>query len=215
MNLTPKQQAVLQAIEDHIQQTKRPPSYADLQKKLNYGSTASIWRFVQELQKKGFLCETKGQWHSLCPIQKSTHIENKIPEGCISVDIIGHIIRDKAPMLSLKSSPLLLPSDLVRHTSGCYGLILDDASYIDLHLLPHDLIIVDPRSEIQAGELVIASNEETLIGHVFEEGNLLQFRSSPYSIKSHHEHIRRVKIDDIHIWGIIIASIRSPHIFHE
>lgn len=213
VSLTPKQQAVLQAIEEMIRIEGRPPSYKELQEKLGYSSTASIWRFVSSLKKKGLILEKSRQWHSLLP-QKTTPLATHLDE-LLQVEIIGHIFRDKPPVLWMKSASIQLPAALLRNKPGCYGLIIEDASYLDLHLLPHDLVVVDPQAEIVPGELVLASNKETIIGHLFEEGELLQFRSSPYSTKTLPEKRSSIMQDDVHIWGVIIASIRAPQLIQN
>lgn len=214
LSLTPKQQAVLSAIEEHILTEGHPPSYKELQLKLGYSSTASIWRFVQTLKTKGLLSGSR-EWNSLCPKNSRPPLPKNSSSSLLSVEIIGHILRDKPPVLWVKSTSIELPSSLVRSKEGCYGLIIQDASYTDLHLLPYDLIIVDPQSEINTGELVLASNEETIIGHYFEEGELLQFRSSPFSSKNKREISQKLTQDEVHIWGTIIASIRAPELFQS
>ena len=128
----------------------------------------------------------------------------------LEVVLIGTIQSEKPPTLFAKTTTFTLPPSLINHTAGCYGLILEDSSYKDLHLLPYDLVIVEPRVDIAPGELVIASHNETIIGHLFDEGEILQFRASPYSSKSFHENLIRVEADAVHIWGVIIATIRSP-----
>jgi SOS-response transcriptional repressor LexA len=204
-NLTPKQQALLDAFHSLTQRHGRAPSYKELQKQLGYSSTASIWRFVQTLKKKGLLADESRHWNSL----KATEPPIRDSSNTVEVELIGQIVREKPPVLFAKSTTFTLPSSLVYHKEGCYGLIIEDTSYRDLHLLPYDLIIVEPRVTISPGELVIASNTETIIGHMFDEGELMQFRSSPYSSKTFHDNLIRVEADTIHIWGVIIATIRS------
>ena len=210
-NLTPKQQILLDAIRAYTGQHGRPPSYKELQQQLGYGSTASIWRFVQALKKKGLLVEGTREWHSLSPTDEAATKPDISTPHTLDVELIGQVVREKPPSLFAKSTTFTLPSPLVHYKAGCYGLIVEDTSYKDLHLLPYDLLIVEPRVDISPGELVIASNTETIIGHLFDEGELLQFRSSPYSTKTFHDNLLRVEADTIHIWGVIIATIRSLH----
>lgn len=207
-SITPKQQAVLEAIQAFHARHGRAPSYKELQTRLGYNSTASIWRFVQSLKKKGLILEESRQWHSL---QATTAHKDPLlaASSMLEVVLIGNIQSDKPPTLFAQTTTFTLPASLVNHTAGCYGLILEDSSYTDLHLLPYDLVIVEPRIDIAPGELVIASNHETIIGHLFDEGELLQFRSSPYSSKTFHDSLMRVEADTIHIWGVVIATIRS------
>lgn len=208
---TPKQKALLTAIETHTKQHGRPPSYKELQQTLGYTSTASIWRFVQALKKKGLLENESSHWYSLHPLSQSEQQDGS--SSFLDIELIGHIVREKPPVLFAKTIPFQLPAALVNHKAGCYGLIIEDTSYRDVHLLPHDLLIVEPRDgaseTINPGELVIASHSETIIGHLFDEGEIVQFRSSPYSTKTIHDNFIRIEASSIHIWGVIIASIRS------
>ncbi len=201
-HLTPKQRLLFEAIEDYSEAHGHPPSYRELAKKLGYASTASIYRFVKSLKKKGVLADTPRSWRNLEP----TKVRPGAPS--IEIEVIGHISRPKTPELFSKTSFISVPSHIVGKESNVYGLLIQDTSFIEEHLLPQDLLLVEPVKTIEQGELVLASTDQTIIGHYFEEEDLVRFRSSPFA---KHQTMTSITIPevDVQIWGAVIALFRT------
>jgi len=199
-HLTAKQRLLFEAIEQHSEAHGQPPSYRELAKKLGYASTASIYRFVKALKKKGVLEDTPRSWRNLEP----TKIRPGAPS--IEIEVIGHISRQRPPELLSKTSFISVPSHMVEKESNVYGLLIQDTSFIEEHLLPQDLLLVEPAKTIEQGELVLASTDQTIIGHYFEEGDLIRFRSSPFAKQQTSITVLEA---DVQIWGAVIALFRS------
>lgn len=170
---------------------------------LGYQSTGSIYRFVKALKTKGALENSPRSWRNVEPI-KAQHKEGAV----IDVEVIGQISRQRPPELFTKTSTVSIPSHLVSQHAPVYGLIIQDASFLDEHLLPGDLILVEPADTIEPGELVLASTNHSIVGHFFDEGDTFRFRSSPYAPSGALVSISAPS-DDTQIWGVIVGLIRS------
>lgn len=201
--LTAKQKRLVEAIEASLTQHARAPTYRELMRELGYRSTGSIYRFMKSLKKKGVIKDSPRSWRNVELITRS-HEETG---SLISVDVIGRLSRKSSPELLQKTHQVSIPYSLVGEAS-VYGLIIQDASFVDEHLLPGDLILVEPTDTISAGELVLASTQKSIIGHFFEEGENIRFRSSPYS-SGGVPPSTVVKAMETQIWGIIVGIIRA------
>ena len=147
-SLTSKQHRVLDAIEKHTATHGHPPSYRELMTELGYQSTGSIYRFVKALQSKGALEKTPRSWRNAKPARAARN------EGStLDVEVIGQISRQHPPALFPKTTSVVVPSHLVSQHGPVYGLVIQDASFLDEHLLPGDLILVEPADTIEPGEL--------------------------------------------------------------
>ncbi len=202
--LTPKQKRLVDAIEASFQTTGSPPSYRELMKALGYRSTGSIYRFMKSLKKKGVIKDTPRSWRNVELVTESHERQGPL----LLVDVIGQVSRKRAPELLQKTHQVAIPPNLVSKDASVYGLIIQDASFVDEHLLPGDLILVEPADTISQGEMVLASTEKSIIGHFFEEGENIRFRSSPYSVGGVPPSTV-VKAEETQVWGIIVGIIRS------
>lgn len=202
-NITPKERCIISAIEEHTSKHGSPPSYRELMAYLGYKSIGSIYRFVLSLKKKGVIKDLPRSWRSTELLTTTKSCTGDV----IEIEIIGGIVKAKPPELFPKSHTTTIPSHLVGKDAQIYGLIIQDASFVEEHILPGDLILVEPSNEASPGDLVLASTQKSIIGHFFEEGAHIRFRSSPYSTAGAVSSIV-VKAEDTQIWGIIVGLIR-------
>ena len=202
-SLTAKQRRVFDTIEKFTATHGHPPSYRELMAELGYQSTGSIYRFVQALKAKGALENSPRAWRNVEPTQRRREAGN-----VLEVEVIGQVSRQHPPELFPTTSHVTIPTHLVSQHGPVYGLVIQDASFLDEHLLPGDLILVEPADTIEPGELVLASSHHSIIGHFFDEGATLRFRSSPYAPSGAHVSIS-APADDTQVWGVIVGLIRS------
>jgi repressor LexA len=201
--LTSKQQRLFEAIERYTATHGCPPSYRELMRELGYVSTASIYRFVKALKEKGYIENTPRSWRNVVA-KSSRHVDGQVVE----IEVIGRVSRHRPPELFAKTYLITIPNHMVSPEMHVYGLSIQDASFLDEHILPGDLILVEPTDAAESGELVLASTHITIIGHYYDEGNSIRFRSSPYA-PSNAVASTVTKVDETQIWGVIIGILRS------
>jgi repressor LexA len=202
-HISPKQQRIIQAIEAYSATHGHPPSYRELMEELGYRSTGSIYRFVKALKEEGVLQKGHRSWRNLQPTPVSATSPNDF-----QVEVIGRICRGSPPELLPKTYMVTIPSHLAEQGSHLYGLVIQDASFVQDHFLPNDLVLVEPIDAFTNGELVLASTHETIIGHYFDEDPMVRFRSTPYASGGSIESITLPR-DEVQLWGVIVALIRS------
>lgn len=201
--LTTKQRRILEVIDRFIADRGHPPSYRELMAELGYVSTASIYRFVKALKEKGYLEDTPRSWRNI--VTKSM----RRGEGqIVEIEVIGRISRHRSPELFTKTTFIAIPNHMVSPDTHVYGLTIQDASFLDEHILPGDLILVEPADSIENGELVLASTQTTIIGHFYDEGASIRFRSSPYA-PSNATYSTVTRTEETQVWGVIVGILRS------
>ena len=201
--LTQKQHRVFDAIEAFTTAHGHPPSYRELMQALGYQSTGSIYRFVKALKEKGALESSPRSWRNVRPAKTRT-----LNSTVAAVEVIGQVCRQRPPELFATSSTMEVPTHLVSQSSSVYGLLIQDASFLDEHLLPGDLILVEPADTVEPGELVLASTHQSIVGHFYDEGAMFRFRSSPYAPSGAASSLT-TPAAETQIWGVIIGVIRS------
>jgi len=201
MKISPKQRRVLEAIEELTHEHGQAPSYRELASHLGYQSTASIYRFIIGLEKKGLVERSKHSWRSIEKRPSSNTNESEI-------ELIGSISRQRPPELFAQTSRIVIPQHFCQEHETLYGFRVQDSSLVDEHLLPGDLLIVEPTDEPAPGELALTSTEETIVGYFFDEGASIRLHSSPYSARKSLSS-RVLAKEDLQIWGVIIGLVRS------
>lgn len=199
MALTKKQQQLLNTYQAYLDEHKINPSYRELQELLGYKSPASIWRFMKKLERQGLIRKHSKGWRSVELVQALPSKEGTIP-------IIGEISKNTKPELYEKPISFPFPRGQFLSPQALYGLKVKDSSFLDEFILPEDLLIVEATQEVHAGELVLASSDRTIVGHFFDEGEIIRFRASPY----HRQDSNSLKLeaDSVQIWGVITAVFR-------
>ena len=200
--LTPQELRVLQTIERLKDKDGKNPSYREVMHELNYRSTASIYRFVKSLVKKGRLASIPRSWRILTTDSRESET------GAFEIEIIGSITRSRPPQLFERPEHIGIPKSFHIPGAPIYGLYIQDASFIDEQMIPSDLILVYANPSAEEGSLVLASSDVSIIGRYHEERDNLRFYVSPYASSDDSKSIS-TDAASTQIWGIIIGVIRS------
>lgn len=213
-------------MQEYITLHGHPPSYRELMTELGYSSPGAVYRLIRELEKKGLIAPSDHRsWRSRIPTKINNTQDAQFPhtqlpsDNLIEVEIIGSITGGKAPELMSEPQRIVLPprfsSPYESKDQGMlYGLIIKDSAFVSEHLLPEDIVILNPSyNEIPPGTLVFASTPtECIIGHLFQEGEIVRFKSSPYSLNTSIHQAKKRAALETQIWGIIVGSIRGIRI---
>lgn len=201
--LTPKQQKILNFIQKFIRQEGHSPSYREIMKEFSLSSPGSVYNYIQILKRKEALSSEKNCSRTLMPLEElsqpasSTHIE---------LPFIGHI-EALAPIETFPQSHTIeVPSFLVQNPALTYVLRIQGDSFHDELLADGDLLLIEARSEAQAGETVIAqvNKHDTIIQTYYPEGQYVRLEGKN---SLHHPLILRHQ--DLLIQGILIGLIRA------
>jgi len=198
--LTERQRDVLEFIGRRLETNGVAPTLREISEAFGFASTASAQKHIALLERKGFLRREKHQKRGLVLAHQPTHDGRNEVE----LPLLG-LVAAGSPIESIPDpEPVSVPPDLVGSGSN-YVLKVRGESMIEDGIHDGDLVIVQPRTEVADGDMVVAmvDGEVTL---------KRLFRQTPGSIRlqpanSEMEPIF-VAAEDLTVQGIVVGLLR-------
>lgn len=198
---------VLEAIQRHLLKRGVPPTVEELRKALSAGSTRTILRYLQQLEKDGDI----RRWPGARGI-RLRKIPKKGPETT-PVPLVGDV---RAGALTLAEENIegwvRLPRDFLRRRDAKFFLLrvdgdsMNKARLADGYIEDGDLVLVEQQPVAESGDIVVAL--------VDGEANIKRLRKAtgyyvlqPESKTSKHEPI--VLTQDFRIQGIVRRVLKK------
>ncbi len=157
--LTKRQSQILSVLNSFTQSKGYSPTYRELLQLLGLSSPSTLHKHITNLKKEGHIKEAPRGWRSLKPTKAvKAAVKHEIP-------IIGALSKDQKIELFLQAKTCEIPANLASKAATLYAFTIKDNSFIELHMLQGDLLIVEARTKPQMNELTIAhSKKGVLIG---------------------------------------------------
>jgi len=169
MGLTKNQEAILHFVKERCEQSQ-PPTYRDIQQHFGYGSVNAVQGHVKALIKKGVIERP--------PIEKGKRARGLVPTGYRQkrfrrIPIYGEI----AAGSPVETTQTELGAIMVAETIAkgpAFALKVKGDSMINAGIFEGDYVVVESRSEIKNGDIVVAliTGENTLKRYVKKEGKI-------------------------------------------
>ena len=161
--LTEKQQAILDFIQQYLEEHQYPPSVREIGKQFGI-YPATVQDHISALTRKGFLQKQRFQ-------SRSISVSESARKG--GVPVIGTVAAG-LPLLAQQNieNVLQLPEEWSR--PGAFLLRVKGDSMIGAHILDGDYVLVHPQAIASEGEIVVA-----IIG---EEATVKRFHKSERGI---------------------------------
>ncbi len=169
-NLTKRQQAVLQFIEDYARAEGRSPTLTEIAKGVGSSAVSTIHKHVQHLMDKGFLERSHGKGNNLVlrgaigsedPDQGEGREEAhaRRPEArniARMLPFCGDIAAGAPLIPEERAIPLEVPLAIHRERDECFVLRVRGESMVEDAILDGDLVVLQKRSEYRNGDRVAA-----------------------------------------------------------
>ncbi len=175
IELTTKQQKVLDAIKDFQQENGYSPSVRELAEYFGHSSTAGIHKILVALQQKGHLRKGgRGQSRSLTVMDEGGTGFDRVK----SYPILGQV-QAGAPQLAYEEKEGELYLDKEWAGSGeTFLLRVHGHSMIDAHIYDGDILVVNKTNTAHNGDIIIALLEdEATVKRFYKEKD--RFRLQP------------------------------------
>lgn len=198
--ITKRQREILDFIDGYIANHRYSPSYREIQNHFGFSSLGSVYNHILTLKKKGILVESGPGARSLSVLKELKTTEIQIPlvgklSGGMPIETFEHV------------TTLALPMSLVPSDRECYLIKVEGEGLLEESLLEGDLLLIQPKSDFEDGEMVIAlvQGKTTLIKKGYSDPPYLRLESS------HPQHLQPLILreDHVQIQGVVIALIRS------
>ncbi|HYR84077.1 MAG TPA: transcriptional repressor LexA [Terriglobia bacterium] len=162
--LTDRQQAILDFINEHVEENGFPPSVREIGRKFGI-YPATVQDHISALERKGCLQKKRFQSRTL-----SVPASSRRPSG---IPIVGKVAAGR-PLLAQENieDVIHLPRDWA--PAGAFLLKVQGNSMEGVHILDGDYVLVHPQQSASNGEIVVA-----LIG---DEATVKRFYKTEHGI---------------------------------
>lgn len=199
-DLPPKQREVLEQIMCFINETGYPPSIQQLCQICGVSSTSTIHHHMSALRKKGFI-----DWDPAAKRSITIHQELKTQEQS-TVGIIPMLgtIAAGSPLQTVPDAfeTINLSEDIC--PQGCYALKVKGLSMIDDHILDGDIVIINPKSTVRDGDVVVAlvDQEMATLKRIYRERDGVRLQPA-------NAEMEPIFSKDVQVQGKVEAIIRK------
>ncbi|HZM70278.1 MAG TPA: transcriptional repressor LexA [Candidatus Cryosericum sp.] len=147
---TRRQKAVLDAIQEHIAESGRPPTLQEIARRCGLSSVATVHRHIALLQERGLLKRRRSRRRG---IEVKAAARRSI---AVELPLAGSF-GDGGPIEALPDEPtVVVPRLLVRRPDDTFVLRVRGESMREEQILEGDLVVVERRDRAEDGEVVVA-----------------------------------------------------------
>ncbi|MCK9532154.1 MAG: transcriptional repressor LexA [Gammaproteobacteria bacterium] len=148
MELTRRQQAILDFLREHARQQAYPPTLDEVCAALGLRSRGSLHKHVSALVEAGYLEPLHGKQRGLRLSAAAMGEENALP-------LLGTIAAGR-PIEAVAQPESIEVPRLLRSRAPCYVLRVRGDSMVDDGILNGDYVIIEAREQARDGEIVVA-----------------------------------------------------------
>ena len=153
MNITKRQQELLNFIKDQIQSSGLPPTVSEMARALRVKSKNSVAKLISALEEKGFV-KKEGRARGIGVFDQ---FGNEAQSGMVAIPLIGTVPAGSPVMVEENIEEWInLPSSLTRNRKDVFLLKVRGDSMKDAAIWEGDLVIVRPVREVKSGDIVVA-----------------------------------------------------------
>ncbi|MDD4764359.1 MAG: transcriptional repressor LexA [Atribacterota bacterium] len=191
-DLTGKQKKALQLIRINIQKTGYPPTVRELCKLLEVNSSATAFKYLKILQKKGYIKrdKEKNRAINLTPKTRNFPLVGKAAAG--------------NPVLALQEYTEIIPlPEELAGSSDSFLVQVEGNSMIGDHILDGDYVMIKPQNNADNGDIVIAliNQEEVTVKRFYKSKDKI-------TLKPSNPEYKPIITKDIVILGKVTGVIR-------
>lgn len=208
-DLSPKQRAIYEYIQEFIDEHDYPPSIRQIQEACDISSTSVVDYNLRILEKLGYIRRDR---------EVSRAIEVIHPRGrrprVVPVPLIGTIAAGQPiPVPSAdtwqsydQTETIEISPDLIGERENVYALRVKGQSMIDALVNDGDIVLLQATKAVEDGEMVAAwlkREQETTLKRFYREGGRVRLQPANQSMAPIY-----TDPDNIEVQGKVIAAIR-------
>lgn len=202
--LSPREEAIVNAIKEHIRINGYPPSVREIGQAVKLSSSSTVHSYLRRLEKKGLLRRDPTKPRALELLQQDGNriMQPELPEFNI-VPILGRVAAGE-PILAVESYEDTFPLPLDFTGPGDFFLLtVKGDSMIEAGILEDDLVLVRRQSTAQNGNIVVALLED--------EATVKRFYLEPGHVRLQPENslLKPIYTQDVTILGKVVGLIRK------
>ena len=211
--LTERQQEVFNFIVGYIEDKGYPPTIREMQEGLGIGSLRGVTIHLDALHKKGFIERLSGkggpprQARGIRILARLNPRAGDEDNGVLRLPLLGTIAAG-LPLLATQNIEdfVPVPLQLLRGTRNGFLLRVQGESMTGAHILPGDLVIIQPQETAESGDIVAARiGEEATVKRFWRHGNRIELQAQ----NPNYAPIPLRKSDNAALIGKVIGLLRG------
>jgi repressor LexA len=194
--LPPKQREVLETIIAFMSEQGYPPTIQQLCDRCGVTSTSTIHYHLTALKKKGFIHWNESERRAITLREDLLTKKGQLP--VMGVIAAGQPLQTATDRLeSLDLSEDLCPD-------GCYVLKVRGNSMIEDHIMDGDLVLINPKSRVRDGDVVVAlvEGETATLKRIYREPERIRLQPANSTMEP-------IYAKDVEVQGKVEAVIRQ------
>ncbi len=211
-NLRPRQQQILDFIEQFLDENGIPPTVRDIQRGCSISSTSVVDYNLRLMERDGYL---KRRSEVARGIELLDETGLPVANGAARVQIVGSIAAgEPIPAFSSEGVDSAAEFDIVevrpdlkkRHGT-LYALSVKGTSMIDALIDDGDVVVIKPTNTARNGEMVVAwlrEEEEATLKKFFREGDQVRLQPANSTMDPIY-----VSADNVEVKGRVVEVLRQ------
>ncbi|MFN7952072.1 MAG: transcriptional repressor LexA [bacterium] len=199
MNLTVRQQKILDFIRARIRERGFPPTVREIGEEFGIRSTNGVHGFLRALEKKGAINRDRGLARSIEVLDPDTGELDR--PGVLP--LAGRIAAGRPIEAIEQQDTLDVPS--LFEGSGRFALQVRGDSMIDAGILEGDYVIVEKRNVARNGEIVVAllADGEATLKRFFKDADQVRLVAENPSYAP-------IVAREVALQGVVVGLVRAP-----
>jgi repressor LexA len=200
MHLTRRQKEILDFVGRHLERKGYAPTIEEIGEHFGLTSLATVHKHLTNLQDKGFIKRAANRSRAL----------ELVPSGmavrAVELPLLGRVAAG-SPIEAISSSEtVFVPEDMVGRRDT-YVLQVKGESMIDEQIRDGDYVIVEDRTSVRDGEMVIAlvGGDSVTLKKLYREGEG-RVRLQPANRRMKPIYVDQ---DDLRVQGVVIGVLRK------
>jgi len=204
--LTPRQQAILDFIKQHLRDKGFPPAVREIGQAVGLSSSSTVHAHLNSLEKKGYLQRDPLHPRAIAITDGSEQPQQPAKE-MVSIPIVGQIAAG-SPILAEQNieDVFPLPQDFLGPVKDdVFILTVSGESMIDAGILDGDYILVEKTPVAKNGQIVAALvDDEATVKRFFREKDHIR-------LQPENKYMAPIIVPDAKILGRVIGVFRRIH----
>ncbi|MBI3610534.1 MAG: transcriptional repressor LexA [Nitrospirae bacterium] len=200
--LTPRQEGVLAFIKESLKQKGFPPTVREIARHLHLRGPKGAQKHLSALETKGYIRRRPGLSRAMEVIGWSGGTAG----STVALPVVGRV-RAGTPLLAMEEVQGHLQLDRAIAPAGAFVLKITGDSMIGAGIHDGDYAVVQPRTQTQNGDVVVALiNDEATVKRFYKDRETIRLepanaRMQPIVVRPEEEEVRIV--------GKVMAIIRK------
>ena len=207
MDLTERQEQILQYIIKEVRSKGYPPTVREIGKEVGLRSSSTVYGYLKTLEEKGYIKRDPTKPRAIEIISKKYKLSNPSEEEehkrMVKVPIIGDVAAG-IPIFAAENQEdfMPLPYDFVQNDMS-FILRVRGESMIQAGICDGDFIIVRQQNTAQNGEIIVALiDDEATVKTFYKESNYIR-------LQPENDTMEPIIVNDVKILGKVTGLFRK------